>query len=265
MKFEKNIPGIKSRACKICKAVISDSSVICMNCGNRFVVKAPKPIIKKGSELVVRYSPTFQIVFPFSSSARFLDENEPLTKKWLMENIKDDWTVIDCGANMGVFTVLFSMLASKGQIFAFEPTENFDVLKKNMDHFVQTGLIQMPVLEKKALGACSGFLKEKLWIEWGKKQAYKTFNFITIDDYVELKKLKRVDLLKIDVDGFDFEVLLGAEKTLENFSPAVMVEYAEQSLVLRGYSPSDIDLFFKKIGYHEKIFFTSEGNKLFVR
>ena len=45
----------------------------------------------------------------------------------------------------------------------------------------------------------------------------------------------RLDCLKIDVDSFDFEVLMGAEKTLQRFDPWLVVEL-NHALGVRGYS-----------------------------
>jgi hypothetical protein len=47
--------------------------------------------------------------------------------------------------------------------------------------------------------------------------------------------LQRLDCIKIDVDSFDFEVLMGAERTLERFDPWVVVEL-NHALAVRGYS-----------------------------
>ena len=47
---------------------------------------------------------------------------------------------------------------------------------------------------------------------------------IRLDDYVGQKRLDRLDLLKVDAEGADFEVIKGARRTLERFRPTVWME-----------------------------------------
>ena len=51
-----------------------------------------------------------------------------------------------------------------------------------------------------------------------------TYDFSTVDDLVQKLKLTRLDCIKIDVDSFDFEVLMGAEETLRRFNSWIVVE-----------------------------------------
>ena len=48
--------------------------------------------------------------------------------------------------------------------------------------------------------------------------------FYRLDDFIAQNRIARVDCIKIDVDSFDFEVLRGAERTLREHNPAVIVE-----------------------------------------
>ena len=58
---------------------------------------------------------------------------EPHVMRALRRLIGDDAVVFDVGANIGVFALVMSRLALRGQVFAFEPaTENFDYLEKNL-------------------------------------------------------------------------------------------------------------------------------------
>ena len=44
-------------------------------------------------------------------------------------------------------------------------------------------------------------------------------DFITLDDYVSKKAISKIDLIKIDVDGYEFKVITGALETLKSYNP----------------------------------------------
>lgn len=52
-----------------------------------------------------------------------------------------------------------------------------------------------------------------------------TINVISIDDFVGAEQLNRLDLLKIDVEGFDVDVLAGATESIKRFRPIILFEY----------------------------------------
>lgn len=69
---------------------------------------------------------------------------------------------------------------------------------------------------------------------------------MTIDDYVDKYGIERLDFIKIDVDGPDFQVLEGARNSLTHFHPVVAIEMTgDQSRILEllrelGYQCSDM-------------------------
>ncbi|MBL4769992.1 MAG: FkbM family methyltransferase [Planctomycetes bacterium] len=56
----------------------------------------------------------------------------------------------------------------------------------------------------------------------------------TLDSFVQTQGLRRVDFIKVDVEGFELEALKGAQKTLGNLRPAIMVECEKRHLRVRG-------------------------------
>jgi FkbM family methyltransferase len=159
---------------------------------------------------------------------------EMQTKKWFLENVKSDWVSLDIGANIGYHSILISRLSPTGRVFAFEPTSTFGMLNRNLQHNAQTNVdaIQRAVSDTNRVGT------EPLYRIWGKEPELTEVQFVTIDSFVEEAKLLRVDFIKIDVDGFDLEVLWGAKKTLDRFSPIVLVEL-NHALATRGHTPSE--------------------------
>ena len=65
-------------------------------------------------------------------------------------------------------------------------------------------------------------------------------NVVSIDDFVNEHKIQRLDLIKIDVEGFEAEVIKGAAKTLAGLKPRVFVEFNSYSLIAtRNVNPRD--------------------------
>jgi FkbM family methyltransferase len=153
------------------------------------------------------------------------------TKEWFVKNAQSDWVYIDCGANIGYYSILFSQLSPVGAVHAIEPTSTADMLATNIAH----NQCQNVKIHRLAVGQYSGPRVEKIYRIWGAAPEELEYNFTTLDRLVEALDLRKLDCIKIDVDSYDFEVLMGAEKTLERFDPWLIVEL-NHALAVRGYS-----------------------------
>lgn len=167
----------------------------------------------------------------YESFAWYYPNCEPQTKRWFVEHARPDWTYLDCGANIGYYSILFSQLSPTGQIHAVEPTVTADMLLTNLAHHQ----INNVTVHRQALGRHAGRRTEKIFRLWGGPPEELEYDFETVDSLVARLALPRLDCIKIDVDSFDFEVLMGAEKTLADFDPWLVVEL-NHALGVRGYS-----------------------------
>jgi len=135
------------------------------------------------------------------------------------KEIKKGDTVVDIGANIGLFTLFFSKLVgTTGRVIAFEPDpENFDVLKKNIElnEITNVTLVQKGVsnknesvkLYKSNVSGGHSLIKN----EWAKE--YTNIQTVTLDGYF---RGEEIDMIKIDAEGFELEVIEGGKKLLEN-------------------------------------------------
>jgi FkbM family methyltransferase len=188
--------------------------------------------------------PSIELVAYYQEFVNYYPNCELETKNWFVHNVQKDWVLIDCGANIGYYSILFSRLAPKGHIYAFEPTSTYDMLLTNLAHHKINNVT--PV--KSALGKQSGEIKDAIFRIWGHKPENMVYSFITIDDFVRAKNLSRLDCIKIDVDSFDFEVLQGARETLLKFDPFVIVEL-NHALNKRNQSVPEALEWLAKLGY----------------
>lgn len=198
---------------------------------------------------VVPGSSPISLVSWYKSFEDYLPTCEMQTKRWMVNNIGSDWICLDAGANIGYHSILMARQSSHGSVHSFEPTRTFSMLEKNVLHSGARNVF----LNKVALGATGGRKRERLYRIWGQPSERYSGGWTTIDDYCTEKKLNRLDFIKIDVDGFDFEVLLGARRTLERFRPATIVEITH-ALQAKQQTAYDVFSFFQEIGYtHCKI------------
>ena len=143
--------------------------------------------------------------------------------------------VFDCGAHHGRSAILFSRwVGERGVVIAFEPRpRNADILLKNL---VLNGITNVRV-ERKAVGASSGRIRID-----GVSDSTVIFSnqgveveVARLDDYASLKPA----FVKIDVEGFEYQVLQGARQVLSR-RPKLAVEIHGDKLTKYGSSLPDI-------------------------
>jgi FkbM family methyltransferase len=155
--------------------------------------------------------------------------------------------IFDVGANIG-FTAL--SMAKKGNVesvvHAFEPDlYNFSKLKVNTLLNPESEVI----LNNIGLGAKNDRLKlvidtpDNLGGNRIKREATEDFNWVTIttiDNYCEEHSLDAVDLIKIDVEGFEYNVLKGSMRLLESCKPIIFIEVDDNNLRKQGSSAEEL-------------------------
>lgn len=162
-------------------------------------------------------------------------------------------TVLDIGANIGNHTVFFAERYSK--IFAYEPVlKNFKLLKINTDDLDNVKIFNYgisDVHEEKNIS----ILKDNL----GGSSVVN--NFVDKDslEKIQLKNLneenffnEKVGLVKIDVEGMEYQVLLGIYNILKRDAPIILYESLNFKEISNGSSKTLS--FLKTCGY--KNFYT---------
>ena len=133
--------------------------------------------------------------------------------------------IIDCGANIGMSLIYFKELYPNATITAFEADEYiFDFLKKNVDSYElkDVEIINKAVWNTEETmyffdeGGAGGRLEKKV-----EGRAYKRVKTTRLKKYLTRRK---VDLLKIDIEGAEYEVIRDCENELKNVSN-IFLEY----------------------------------------
>ena len=198
--------------------------------------------------LTIHYKHGMVFDFPryYGSDAGWFSSAERNTKQFLCDYIKPNFTIIDAGANIGMYTVPFAKLATQGKVYAFEPTDTIEMLKANLQYNSCTDNV---VLCNQPLGQFDGKKQDIVFKVWSQNIVdNKEFDFITLDTFVTTNNLK-VDLIKIDVDSYDYEVLLGGRKVLTEQNPLIIVEL-NHALGKRNHNVNEALVYMESIGYN---------------
>jgi len=145
-----------------------------------------------------------------------------------------DSCVLDVGANIGMTALALSQICAHGQVAAIEPLpRNFQYLKENVSnsgvHNIRTfnfalGSSEGPVLMQghPSNFACS-FIADNYTIPASDHFSHRV-PVKRLDDIFSSLSLARLDFMKIDVEGYELEVLAGAKDILNTFKPLVFLE-----------------------------------------
>lgn len=171
--------------------------------------------------------------------------------------------ILDIGSNLGYWAIAFDKYITRDKaIFAFEPdADNFlylvlnTVKYKNIQTF-RTGLSS--VIEDLSVGMpdyVDGLTEDKKintgYLSVLHNKEKQNIRFAKGDSFLNgfLGENDRVLLIKIDVEGFEDQVLLGLTQCIFNDGPAVILEINPETQVISGYSLHDVLKQFRERDY----------------
>lgn len=178
----------------------------------------------------------------------------------IASRLRPDAVVVDVGAHIGLFAVPLGrrLLPGGGKVLAFEPVpENADRLRLNI---AANGLDACVSVFERAVGASERPVVLKLT----EPRAATSNAFVTRDlDEAQphrvrarmitldgaLADLDRCQVLKIDVEGGELDVLIGARRLLARCRPAVLLELNRHRMGEAGWTVEDLLAFATEAGY----------------
>jgi len=173
--------------------------------------------------------------------------------------VKNGTTVIDVGTNIGETLLNFAKINRDGRNIGFEPVpylyekaktniglnefENIELVNKGLSSAAET----LSFNETNENNSGGTFLTREDHNDNG-----RSVQVVRLDDFAEHSQLENVSLIKIDVEGFEMEVLKGASETLRKFQPTLFVEIDDVFLARQNSSAIAIFDFLVSHGYEIK-------------
>lgn len=156
-------------------------------------------------------------------------EYDRLTKQIMKQTIKADSNCLDIGCHKGEMLEIILKLAPQGKHFAFEPIPEF--FQQLQSQYGSQAKIYACALSDKSGTATFHFVKNAPAYSGLEKREYKVDAPEIEEIQVELRPLDelipqdtRIDFVKIDVEGGEFDVLKGGVKLLSAQKPIVIFE-----------------------------------------
>ncbi|MDB5368324.1 MAG: FkbM family methyltransferase [Rhodospirillales bacterium] len=177
----------------------------------------------------------------FSSLVMRIDgARDPRIERMMRKRLPRDAVFLDVGANIGTYAVAVARrIVPCGQVYAFEAhPRTFKYLRQNID---RNGLDNITAIET-ALGDKLGSV-DMAFDERNpgatRVRGNGSVSMVTLDSEVERLGLRRIDYIKIDVEGYELPVLLGAQTTLARF-PDALIQTEMLGEVRYGYQPIEM-------------------------
>lgn len=192
-------------------------------------------------------------------------EVERAERIFYLEYLREGMTVFDVGANVGELTLLFSrFVGATGSVHAFEPcAETF----RRLEAVCRAASLRNVRLNRLALaeedGPVSLHVYDEDYMTWNTRAARPLADYgidvkpsaveqtpaTTLDLYCERNGVERIDLLKVDVEGAEFQVLVGARRLLAARRVGCVTFEFGQTTFDMGNSPEQIEAYMKEVGY----------------
>ena len=176
-------------------------------------------------------------------------------------------TMFDIGAHKGESIKSFTKFFKIEKIYSFEASPlSYNILRNTLPNITSNQKGTDICIENLAIGSeikkiqikhlkesssstikdinskSKYFKKKKILFGFNAKNFYQniTIDQTTIDKYVKTKKIEQIDFLKIDTEGYEYEILKGASENLKNIK-IILFEHHYDDMINKGYKFSDIN------------------------
>jgi FkbM family methyltransferase len=166
-------------------------------------------------------------------------------EKFLIRYLEDGMVVFDIGANNGYYYSLkIAHRLRHSHVFAFEPDLRILYhLRKNIEFNGLTNLTVVPqalsnrvgMARMTALLGANNFLLTK-----NNPVAATQVECNTLDNFATQSRITRIDLIKVDIEGGEYDFLMGARNSLTRFKPMLVLELNDELLRRSGASTNAV-------------------------
>lgn len=167
--------------------------------------------------------------------------------------MSEDAVIIDVGAHSGQHTKIFARLVPQGHVYAFEPGvyarsiltkamamrgfRNVTVVPLGLSDVATTELLNVPLKRSGSMGFGLSHIGKA---DEGRPGVTEEINITTLDIFAETQKLERIDFVKVDIEGWEFNFLKGAIEVIKRHRPILQLEITTPTLERANATPEDI-------------------------
>ena len=190
----------------------------------------------------------------------YLHVFEPFETSLVRGLLRPGMTIVDAGANVGYYTLMGSAaVGPSGHVFAFEPSP---YAVKKLREAIDENKIENVTIVESALGDFDGV--GQLYVpdqdRGNHTPSMVAQNFpptsiaiTTLDSFLRKRGVRRVELLKLDVEGFEPNIVRGARQVLEDGTVrAILCEFNEYWLTANGCSSKELLTLLEDLGFHSE-------------
>jgi FkbM family methyltransferase len=173
----------------------------------------------------------------------------------ILSVLKDGMTVVDVGAHVGYYAVPLAKAVPNGKVIAIEPADaNYRLLTENAERNGCRNIVALKVAAGDRTASLTLFLDSgntgSHSLAEKNRQTSGGTEVVPVDPLdTLLASERRIDVMKIDIQGAEFAALRGARAILERDHPALLVEYWPSGLKAFGEEPAEMLKFLESLGY----------------
>jgi FkbM family methyltransferase len=183
---------------------------------------------------------------------------------FLKSVLKPEMVFVDMGANQGEFTVVLAALLTQGTVISFEPVPSIrEDLEKNIALNNLKNVLVYSCGVSDTEGSLPIFTSEdterQQSIHEGLGTLYQTdyrskqigvIQLRRFDDVFNETNLKRLDAIKIDIEGAELFALKGALNSIKRYKPQhILIELNQETSRAAGYEVREVIEFLENLGY----------------
>lgn len=213
----------------------------------------------KTDKIILRaYLPNGDIIFYRLSDAGIINELYEMGV-YKGVKIKKGDIILDLGGHIGLFSLLASRLVGeRGKIFSFEPSkESYELFKKNLmiNKIKNVEVYNYAIYKKKG--------KLRLYLHkypaadsiLNKSKNFIYVKSISLKEFIKKKNLKKIDLIKFDIEGSEYDVIKNSKEIIKK-AGSVVIEFHEK--IITKEQIREIKQIFKRNKFKPKLLHPKE-------
>ena len=185
---------------------------------------------KEGIEFVERNGVELELDLSDSvQNGIFMNVYKASIIRVMNEQLKEGDVMFDFGGFIGYFSLIGSKLVGEsGKVFCFEVNEeNIKKIEKNIE---RNDAKNIEIINN-AIGNQNRIVtiptQTKYDVTTGKEIGdEKDVLMVTLDQFMKTNELEKIDFIKMDINGHEYEALLGMQETIEKYHPTIVFKFS---------------------------------------